>query len=252
MNQNLRLITYNIRKGKGASGRKDGCVDSIGQALKGLNPDLLLCQEVFHADPSYAQSDRQQSQTLGQKLAMVPCYGPNRVRRRGEYGNATLSKLPVEYVQNHDVTTNMIEKRGVLYARLNMGDKPLHVFNAHLGLNQPQRLRQIRRIAAIISETCGKDEPVLLAGDFNDWTRRIDQEVVGRMGFINAMADVTGPQSLTWHVRRPVFNLDRVYLRHLEVRTAERLAGAPWNELSDHFPLMAELAYRPNPTARLG
>ena len=245
MNQNLRLITYNIRKGKGASGRKDGCVESIGQALAPLRPDVLLCQEVFHADPAYAQDNRQQSQALGQKLSMIPCYGPNRVRRRGEYGNATLSKLPVEYVQNHDVTTNMIEKRGVLYARLKMGNMPLHVFNAHLGLNQPQRLRQIRRIAAIISETCAPDEPVLLAGDFNDWTRRIDQEVVGRMGFSNAMADVTGPQSLTWHVRRPVFNLDRVYLRHLEVRNAERLAGAPWNELSDHFPLMAELAYRP-------
>jgi endonuclease/exonuclease/phosphatase family metal-dependent hydrolase len=246
MTQNLRLITYNIRKGKGASGRRDGCVQPIGRALHALKPDLLLCQEVFHSDPAHAQLDRQQSQTLGDALALTPCYGPNRVRRRGEYGNATLSRLPVEYVQNHDVTTNMIEKRGVLYARLKMGDMPLHVFNAHLGLNQPQRLRQIRRIAAIIAETCGPLEPVLLAGDFNDWTRRIDQEVVGTMGFTNAMADVTGPESLTWHVRRPVFNLDRVYLRHLEVCGAERLAGAPWNELSDHFPLMAELAYRPH------
>ena len=64
------------------------------------------------------------------------------------------------------------------------------------------------------------------------------------MGFVNAMADVSGPQSLTWYVRRPVFNLDRVYLRHLEVRNATRLGGEPWNELSDHFPLLAELAYR--------
>ena len=246
MPQNLRLITYNIRKGKGASGRRDGCVQGIGRALGALNPDLLLCQEVFHSDPSVAQLDRQQSQTLSQALTLTPCYGANRVRRRGEYGNATLSRLPVEYVQNHDVTTNMIEKRGVLYARLTLGELPLHVFNAHLGLNQPQRLRQIRRIAAIIANTCGPNEPVLLAGDFNDWTRRIDQEVTGTMGFTNALADVTGPESLTWHVRRPVFNLDRVYLRHLEVTGAERLAGAPWDELSDHYPLMAELAYRPD------
>ena len=243
MTQNLRLITYNIRKGKGASGRRDGCVDSIGQALQGLQPDLLLCQEVFHSDPAYTQTHRVQSMTLGDQLAMTPCYGANRVRRRGEYGNATLSKLPVEYVQNHDVTTNMVEKRGVLYARLKLGELPLHVFNAHLGLNQPQRLRQIRRIAAIIEQTCQPHEPVLLAGDFNDWTRRIDQEVVQHMGFINAHANVSGPKSLTWHVRRPVFNLDRVYLRNLEVRHAERLAGAPWDELSDHFPLMAEFAY---------
>lgn len=245
MTQNLRLITYNIRKGKGASGRRDGCVQGIGRALGALSPDLLLCQEVFHSDRTVSQLDRQQSQTLGQALTLTPCYGANRVRRRGEYGNATLSRLPVEYVQNHDVTTNMIEKRGVLYARLTLGPLPLHVFNAHLGLNQPQRLRQIRRIAAIIASTCGPGEPVLLAGDFNDWTRRIDQEVTGAMGFTNALADVTGPESLTWHVRRPVFNLDRVYLRHLEVRGAERLAGAPWDELSDHYPLMAELAYSP-------
>ena len=227
----LRLVTYNIRKGKGASGRHSGCVEAIGQALAPLSPNLVLCQEVFH-------SDIKQSHRLAESLALQPHYGINRTRRRGTYGNAILSDFPADHVCNHNVSTNVVEKRGVLYVRLWLGKTPVHVFNVHLGLNQVQRLKQIRHMRDIIAETCPADEPVVLAGDFNDWTRRVDREVV-RMGFSNALPHQHGKESLTWHVRRPVFNLDRVYYKNLRLVGAQKLSGEPWQALSDHFPLMA-------------
>lgn len=236
MQQKIRLVTYNIRKGKGASGRQRGCVQSIGEALAPLRPNLVLCQEVFHSDIS-------QSARLGEALGLTPHYGPNRRRRSSECGNTILSGFPAEEVKNHNVSTNIIERRGVLYARLQLGDRPLHVFNVHLGLNQPQRLRQIKRIAALVAHHCPLDEPVLIAGDFNDWTRRVDREVTETMGFTNALAHLEGKAALTWHVRRPVFNLDRVYVRNLKVEHADVLGGGAWKHLSDHFPLLAELSY---------
>lgn len=231
----IRLVTYNIRKGKGASGKHTGCVDAIGKALQPLSPDVVLCQEVFH-------SDIKQSHRLAESLSLMPHYGANRRRRRGEYGNAILSRYPADQVQNHDVSTNVVERRGVLYARLSLDGVPVHVFNVHLGLNQPQRLKQVRRVARIIEETCPAGEPVLLAGDFNDWTRRVDREVL-KLGFRNALGDLTGKESLTWHVKRPVFNLDRVYYKNLTLQSASKLSGEPWQVLSDHFPLMA--TFRP-------
>lgn len=236
MADRIRLVTYNIRKGKGASGRLDGCVSNIGEALKAFAPNLVLCQEVFH-------SDVKQSARLGEALGLQPHYGPNRRRKKGEYGNAILSAFPAEAVKNHDVSTNVIERRGVLYAKLQLDGRPLHVFNVHLGLNQPQRIRQIKRIAALVALNCPLGEPVLLAGDFNDWTRRIDREVTEQMGFQNALAHLTGKAALTWHVRRPVFNLDRVYVRNLKVEHADVLAQPPFRVLSDHFPLLADLSY---------
>jgi endonuclease/exonuclease/phosphatase family metal-dependent hydrolase len=82
---------------------------------------------------------------------------------------------------------------------------------------------------------------VLLAGDFNDWRRELDHVIVDRLGFRNAFAAHAPEASRTWHARRPLFSLDRIYIRNAEVARAERLEGAPWSELSDHLPLLAEL-----------
>lgn len=234
----FRLATYNIRKGKGASGKEDGSLDDLGAAMASHKPDVMLCQEVYHAH----DNGPDQSAVLSGSLGLRAFYEANRHRRRGHHGNATFSRFPVDAMQNHDITTNPIEKRGVLYTRTVVQGRVVHVFNVHLGLNQPQRLRQIRKIGHIIASTCAPDDPVLLAGDFNDWTRRIDREVVTKLGLVNAFAHVKGPDALTWHARRPVFNLDRVYLRHLRAERTQRLSGMPWTDLSDHFPLVVDLA----------
>lgn len=235
----LRFLTYNIRKGKGASGKLDGSVTALSEALVPHRPDVVLCQEVFHAH----RSPLQQSSQIAAALGLTHYYEPNRTRRIGHHGNATLTHFPVDTMVNHDISTNPVERRGVLYLRLNIVGRPVHVFNAHLGLNQRQRLVQIRRIAEIVTRHCKPEEAVILAGDFNDWNRRVDREITQKLGFTNVFAHVKGRDGLTWHARRPVFNLDRVYVRNLRSRGGQRLSGAPWDELSDHFPLWVELEF---------
>ena len=237
MQQKFRLITYNIRKGKGASGRLDGSVAKLGRALLEHHPDVMSCQEVFHG---FAKPIEQSAQ-LGELLGLPHYYLPNRTRRVGHHGNATFTHYPVLGMDNYDISTNPVEKRGVLHLKLNLHGKVLHVFNAHLGLNQRQRSVQIRHIANIIQKTCQPDEALVLAGDFNDWNRVIDRYVTKKMGLVNVFGHVRGVESRTWHARRLVFNLDRVYVRHIRSVHTQRLAGAPWNELSDHLPLWAEL-----------
>ncbi len=233
----IRFVTYNIRKGKGASGRSKAGVGELGQALATERPDVVLCQEVFHGYTSAVS----QSSELGELLELLPYYEPNKERRVGHHGNATFTNLPVRRIHNYDVSTNRIERRGVLYLRTDIGGQPLHVFNAHLGLNQWQRLTQARRIGELVRQLCRREEPVVLAGDFNDWNGRLDKVITDELGLRNAFAHLPPMLVNTWHARRPVFNLDRVYLRHLRVVHAERLVGNPWQELSDHLPLWAEL-----------
>ncbi len=235
--QQFDLITYNIRKGKGASGRLDGHIDGVGRALQAQKPDLVLCQEVFHGGPR----EIYQSSALSKELGLQPCYAPNRTRRRSHIGNATFSRFDVTAWSNHNVSTNLLERRGVLYTKLNVGGTTVNVFNVHLGLNQHQRSLQIRHIGELIANLCAPQEALVLAGDFNDWNRRLDRYATETLGLTNAFADVKGSASLTWHVRRPVFCLDRIYLRHLRRLEGGRLSGPPWTELSDHFPLRARL-----------
>jgi endonuclease/exonuclease/phosphatase family metal-dependent hydrolase len=233
----FRLLTYNIRKGKGASGREDGSVEGLGTALSEQGPDLLLCQEVFHG----GRHAIFQSTALASRLGLQPFYAPNRTRRHAHIGNATFSRFAVTAWSNHNISTNPLERRGVLYTRMEIDGTHLHLFNAHLGLNQHQRSLQIRRIGELIDSLTAPGEPLILAGDFNDWNRRLDKVVTQTMGLTNALAHLKGRDSLTWHARRPVFCLDRIYLRNLRMRQGGRLHGAPWTSLSDHLPLWAEL-----------
>ncbi|MFH1807497.1 MAG: endonuclease/exonuclease/phosphatase family protein [Pseudomonadota bacterium] len=232
-------MTYNIRKGKGASGRAPFQVADLGTALAVHDVDLLLCQEVFHdTRRGVAQSDE-----LAALVGLPACYGANRLRKLGHHGNATFTRYPVLASQNHDVSTNSLERRGVLYTRLDVDGRALHVLNVHLGLNHLQRVKQVRRIAELLAATVPVGEPVILAGDFNDWRRSLDQVISGQLGFRNAFAAHRAREVRSWHARRPVFNLDRVYLHHLAMRRAERLFGAPWQDLSDHLPLMVDLDF---------
>ncbi len=231
----LRLLTYNIRKGLGASGRRVFDVAPIARQLACEPCDLLLCQEVFHG------AGVEQSAALARTLALHAAYLPNKQRRIGHHGNATFSRWPVEVVENVDLSQNRLERRGALYVRLRVDGAPLHLFNVHLSLSHRQRVAQLRLIERAINQRAGEHEPVILAGDFNDWRRRLEAPIAGRLAMRSAFALEAAPP--TWPAPRPLLQLDRVYVRNLDVRRAARLGGEPWRQLSDHLPLVVELEH---------
>ncbi|MCG8555011.1 MAG: endonuclease/exonuclease/phosphatase family protein [Proteobacteria bacterium] len=232
----IRIITYNIRKGLGADGRSN-MADALAQALDGQDLDLLMCQEVFHDGRTGAS----QSTEIAEALGLESYYGANRFRRVGHHGNTTFSRHQVFKVQNHDISTNRVERRGALYLRIGVRGRVLHAINVHLGLNARQRATQIMRVAEIVEACCPETEPVLLAGDFNDWRRSLDAVITRELGFQNAFSSAVDDSVRTWPARRPVFPLDRIYVRNLRSLEVECLRGDPWNELSDHLPLRADL-----------
>lgn len=237
MSQHIRIVTYNIRKGKGASGRAKNRAAELGEAIRCHHPDVVACQEVSH---SYASS-MSQSDELGRILQMPSYYRPNKQRRGGHHGNATFTSFEVVAAQNYDISTNPIERRGALYLRMQVGGRTLHVLNAHLGLHQAERTSQAHRLGAIVAEHAEAHDPVVLAGDFNDWNNRLDAILTREYGFRDAFASLPRREVRTWHARRPLFTLDHVYVRNLEAASARCLDGDPWDSLSDHLPLIAEL-----------
>jgi len=238
----MRLVTYNIHKGREAAGPTEDELDRLSRALAAYDADIVLCQEVFHD----ASGENSQSDALARGLGMSAYYAPNALRRRGHHGNATFTAWPVERWENFDLSTNPIERRGVLYARIPLASGPLHVLNVHLGLNHWQRRSQLKRIQILIASLCLPHEALVLAGDFNDWHGRIEKAVIRDLGLDNALAQLPPLERRTWHARRPLLSLDRIYVRGLEVRQPERLTGEPWSRLSDHLPLGVELQARPS------
>lgn len=233
----LRLITYNIRKGKGPSGREVVDMERIGAALAAQDVDLLMCQEVFHC----GRTGHSQSDGLAEALGFTHYYGANKFRSVGHHGNTTLTKLPVDHSRNHDISTNPIERRGALHLRTHVGGRRLHVFNVHLGLNGYQRATQLTKIGAVMREECASEDAVILAGDFNDWRQQLEARVQSDLGLTSALPGGPAQAPKTWHARRPMLPLDRIYVRNVQVKHAACLDGEPWSDLSDHLPLFAEL-----------
>ncbi|XPE65256.1 endonuclease/exonuclease/phosphatase family protein [Shigella flexneri] len=67
----------------------------------------------------------------------------------------------------------MVRKGGVLYCRIvpPITGKAIHVMCVHLGLREAHRQAQLAMLAEWVNEL-PDGEPVLVAGDFNDWRRK--------------------------------------------------------------------------------
>ena len=87
-------------------------------------------------------------------------------------------------------------------------------------------------------------EPLMVAGDFNDWSEKLDAPMRG-IGLTRATDPAPAGWPLvhkpTFPALAPVFALDRVYLRGLRCRSTLVPRGAGWRRWSDHLPLLAEL-----------
>jgi endonuclease/exonuclease/phosphatase family metal-dependent hydrolase len=227
----MKLITWNIRKGLGPHHGPKADAEALGRMVASLHPELVLLQEVARREEG-AQGD-----ALAESLEMTVHYAANAVTRRGDHGNATFVRRDVHEVSNHDLSLNPIERRGLLHTVLDLNGRKLHVLNTHLSLTGGQRRRQVARIAEVIARDCPADEALVLAGDFNDWTGRLDRLVRETCGVASIAGALTRTERRSWPSFRPLLALDRVYYRGLELADARVLRDAPWRTLSDHLPL---------------
>ena len=97
------------------------------------------------------------------------------------------------------------------------------------------------RLAAFVKEHVPEGAPVLVAGDYNDWGERLDVPMRAH-GLRRALAPHGRARAPTFPSRLPVFALDRVYLHGLRCTGVQVPRGPSWARMSDHLPLVVELA----------
>jgi endonuclease/exonuclease/phosphatase family metal-dependent hydrolase len=267
----LRIATWNIHKGVSTLGTRPR-VHGIKQAITSMTPDILFLQEVQgrhdllalrHAGKWPAQA---QHEFLAGDTHHV-AYGMNAVYDHGHHGNALLSRFPIESAFNHDVSDHAYESRGILHCVLPIAEVSIHCYVVHLGLFAGSRARQTEALIEAVSSTAPADAPLLIAGDFNDWTNSLSKTLRDRLhvrevfdqslsarGFGTYLRRLSGrgpkkTPARTFPAAMPVLQLDRIYVRGFEVHSANVLFGASWARLSDHAPLVAELSLQPSASA---
>ncbi len=241
----VRVLTVNAHKGFTFFHRKM-ILHELRDAIRYAAPDVVFLQEIVgehqrHANRYTNWPETSQYEFLADELWPEFAYGRNAVYTEGHHGNAILSKFPILSYDNHDVSVDGHEARGMLHCVLSCQEKPLHAICVHLGLRDAHRRQQLERLCAFMHDELPDGEPVILAGDFNDWRRRADA-VLGRCGATEVFTASFGSPARTFPARFPLLRLDRIYVRNVRDFKPLPMASKPWIALSDHLPIAAEVA----------
>lgn len=167
----VRVVSYNIHKGRSATGNRESLAD-LRLGLYNLSPDLLFLQEVQGRNELRGSLDAQH-ESLAAALSMQTAYGCNAVRQHTDHGNALLSRYPILQYENQDVSDHRLEQRGLLHGVVEIDGQAVHCIVVHLGLFAGGRTRQTQALVQRIKDLVPSDEPLIIAGDFNDWSNKL-------------------------------------------------------------------------------
>ncbi len=239
----IRILSINANMGLDVS-RRRYVLPALRDAIRGVDADIVCVQEVLgnhvmHAQRHPGSPHGSHHEYLAETLWPHRAYGRNAVFANGDQGNALLSKFRLVESCNHDVSIGSHEPRGLLHGVLRLPQRrDLHVINVHLGLLESHRQQQIARLCRFIQADIPDDEPLIVAGDFNDWRKR-GHPRLRNAGLREVFEDATGRLARTFPARLPLLPLDRIYLRNATARHVDVLSQHPWSHLSDHAALYA-------------
>lgn len=242
----LSIVTYNIHKGFSQFNRRM-MIHELRERLRTLDPDIVFLQEVqgLHRGHSSDYEDwpgTPQHEFLAEDV-WETAYGMNAVYAHGHHGNAILSRFPITFTQNQDISELAFERRGLLHCALAVPqfDQPLHCVCVHLGLTATARRRQLDALAERMERYAAAGAPLIVAGDFNDWHRRASDYLNRELGLYEVFERAEGRPARSYPAQLPMLTLDRIYVRDMDVEAVQRHVGAPWSKLSDHVALAAKL-----------
>ena len=246
----LKILTYNIHKGFNAGNRRF-ILHAIKDALRQINADILFLQEIQGAHHKHANKivnwpDNTQFEFLADDIWPHHAYGKNAIYTKGHHGNAILSKYTFVDWENINVSFLKTASRSLLHGTLNIPHKnlKLHVICVHLGLFEHERKYQLTQLINRINSHIPHDEPLIIAGDFNDWRGLAEKTLSKILGVSETFKNINGKHAKTFPAWLPILPMDRVYSRGLEIISSHQLKGHPWKHLSDHLPLVTEFKFK--------
>ncbi len=243
----LRVLSYNIHKG--FSLRRKFILDSIRASIQQTGANLVFLQEVQGEHKNHAAKiinwpSENQLEFLADTVWPHFAYGKNAIYEHGHHGNGIMSQFPILMHENIDISNNRYERRGLLHATIALPNvQDIHLICVHLDLLESGRRNQTSRIISRIESHVPPEAPLVLAGDFNDWSEKATSQLKSVLHLDEVFLTQTGQHAKSYPSLFPMLPLDRIYFRHLHPKKAKCFTGNPWSKLSDHGALYAEFDF---------
>ena len=225
----MRIATYNIHRAIGRDNRENP--KRIADVLSELDADLVALQEVGYE----ADTPGNMLEYLAETMQARVIEGVTLLDERGNYGNAILTRLPVNSIHLHDISVAGREPRGAIELQLQVKGIELQIIATHLGLRPGERRQQIERLITLFNYSPA--EIKILLGDLNEWF------LWGRP--LRSLYRLFGrtPAPPTFPGRWPWFALDRIWVQPLAALEQLQVHKSVISrQASDHMPLFADLS----------
>lgn len=236
----LRLVSWNIHRGRGRDGRVDPhrTAEVLARDVCGGNPHALFLQEADEETPPHRGVLDLGRVERGTGLSLAHRDAGTRwsTESHGFLGvvlflapSVRLDDLVLVDLPGHC-------HRGAVVADITHDGRPLRLVGTHLSLSQALRITQTRTIGQHLFRRARR--PTVLAGDLNEWRPwgglALSEAVLGLR--------LQGAAPATFPAIRPVLPLDRVLasaparVGAVRVLNSEGIQAA-----SDHRPIAAEI-----------
>jgi endonuclease/exonuclease/phosphatase family metal-dependent hydrolase len=226
----IDVASYNVHRWTGSTGGRRWSPELACAVVRELDANVIALQEVLRPfdepDPLLRLVD-----DLNYHVAFVS----TRIHRRGELGNAILSRWPMTGVFTIDLSYGRIERRSAVVAQFRDHEDAVSVVATHLALVDRTRERQVRSIL----DHRQLQGPVLLLGDMNAWRRCAASRHLEQVFEGQRQDPPRWPA--TFPSARPVMALDRVYARGGRVTRLRAHDSPAARRGSDHLPVIASV-----------
>jgi len=239
-------MTYNVHSCVGTDKRTSP--ERISDVIALYRPDVVALQEL---DVKLFRSGMvDQAKVIADYLNMHFHFHPSFSLEKGYFGNAILSRYPVQLVKADELPTfnhrRPLEKRGALWVNVRIDGTLINLINTHLGLNSRERQSQINTLLG--TEWTGSPKcasPAILCGDFNASSlSRVYKKIETKFNDVQKRVDGYRAHN-TWPSRFPFMRIDHIFVSHDVAATSASVPRTTLTRLaSDHLPLVVDMKLR--------
>ena len=232
----MRVASLNIHAGRCGTGAKNPSLSQIAEGLRSVSPDICFLQEVDRRMPRSGFADQAQllagaMRAVGENDWYWAFYGRLNFGVFGQYGNALLSRSPLEGVRRLPLPATGGEGRGAVGAIV----AGVAVWSVHLGLRDEWRETQLSALAGAVIADANAGHAVIVGGDFN---AAADAPEVARFAARTGLVAVS-PDAPTFPANAPIHRIDFLWASSGATVVDAGVIAAP--EASDHALVWADM-----------
>ncbi len=241
----IRIMTYNVHSCVGMDGKVSP--ERIARVIGRHEPDIVALQELDMGRKRTWEVD--QPHLIAKELEMVYHFHPSVVIDEERYGNAVLSRYPMELIRAGRLPSIIkkpaVEPRGAIWTVINIAGIKINFFNTHLGLFPSERIYQAKVLLGaewVTHPAC--QGPIILCGDFNALpTSQLCRNI--KKVFRDAQEELDNHSPIaTWFSHYPVGRIDHIFVSpEIEVTHVEVSMTDLDKIASDHLPLIVDIKF---------